>query len=243
MESPTYVVLSSSSLTEGGLSITLPFDLSFPVTESWSVSLSELSLPGWLFNVKNDFLRIEDEKRVFHISLFDGYYKTVRDLFRSMKWLWREYGVPGRFSCPQYDIQTNRIKFGVPPFQKMTVSMNLARLLTIPCTTSNSGQDKIEFESSNVLTDTEETENICVLLNLVEERMLGNDELPLLTTITIEKSINPRGIANYIPCSMEYLPVKPGIYRNIIVQLKRTDGEMLKCTSKSVLLKLWFIKK
>jgi hypothetical protein len=241
MESPTFIVLSSSSLEDNCSTFDLPFKFSLPETETWNIALSEISLLGRIVNVRNDFIRIEDTKHSFNIILFDGFYKEVRDIFRTIKWLWREHRVPRRFSPPEYDLDTGMMKFTVLPYQTLTVSDNLVKLLKLSKCVRNTSSDPIVMESSKVLNNVEESENVCVLSNLVEERFLGNGMMSLLTTITIQKD-NPWGINSFSPGLLEYLKVKPGVYKKICVELRKTDGEMLKYISDNILLKLKLVR-
>jgi hypothetical protein len=233
------VIVYSSGVTRDEFSFDLPYSLNFPPSESWKVALTEMAFPALLFNLRNDFLRFQDARHTFKILIPDGFYTQTRDIIRNLRSLWREYRIPGRFSYPRF--RGGKLELIIKPYQTLTLSRNLAELLELPESVKNTNEDNISIKSSSFLNDKETNEHICVLVDFVEESMLGNVMMPVVSTLTIEKDRSWGGKTDP-PVSLEYLPVKPGLYDKIKVSIKRVDGRKVKSSSNYMMLKFNFFR-
>ena len=241
MNSPLLITVYSSSEDMSNICVKLPFNLQFPTTECWKVALTEISFPASFVNVKDDYLVIQDERHTYRIEVPDGFYQQVRDVYRALKWLWREYRIPGRFAIPRYFSKSGRLKLTIRPFQSIILSKNLAGLLQVPTRNENVRLDNLVIESSSKLENAIENECIWISTDFVEERMIGNQAVTLLTTLTIEQNY-PWGSSTHTPQFLEYLSVKPGIYTSIRINIRKEGGEEFKCLSNYVLVKLKFTR-
>jgi len=207
-------------------SFTLNQPLNFPKDEVWNVAVSEISLSDSLYNVQNDFIKIERRKKIVKFTVPDGLYQSYRDFQQFLI----------KFE-PKYDRFLTETEIKLGPSVSIQFSKNLSKVLGLP--------EKIKNKNSNVLSLTPnifpETKFILVLSNIVEDRMFGEKMLPVLTTV-VATGKNLEGAKVTEPSPMEYILVKPGRYSEITIRLQRTDGLSMKFMKNFFLIRLKFVR-
>jgi len=222
-----YVTLyATSDVTDFSVETNRP--LNFSGSEIWNVAVMEISLSSSLYNIKDDFIKIGKKKKSSRqLDLPDGVYPKYTDLYGTIRSL--EPRIGKDFSYSRITVRPNRT---------LQVSKNLSEVLDIPSKIENSS-------SEETLTFTPKmrpvTKYISVLSNIVEERMLGEDMLPLLTSFAIDGNYLG-GVTIIEPYPLEYVRVKPGVHKIVHFELKSADGAPVRFRDNFLLIRLKFAR-
>lgn len=229
MESPIHVVLFSSTTNIEDFSIELNQPLDFSKDETWKVAVTEISVPCSLYNIQEDFVEIKSKKRRYRVNLQDGFYDGYNDIYKLIRML-----KPRSKLFSKHFTQSG---VNVSPSRTLTFSKNLSQVLNLPESIKNTEEKTLSF-SPDIQTI---TKYICVLSNIVEERIFDGELVPLLISIVLEGNCLG-GVSSTEPYPNEYISVKRGIYKAIHIKLKRTDGVPIKFKDNFIMLKMKFVK-
>jgi len=223
-----YVTLHTSD-DIGNFSVKLHDSLEFPPNEIWKVAVTEITLSDSLYNIQDDFIKIKKKRKneFYKLELSDGVYRNYGDFFE----LFTTFK-------PKFLKYLSASKIRVFPSRPIEFSENLSQVLGLPKLNENNTDEILEL-TPNVQA---QTKYISVLCNIIEERVAGTTMIPLLIPLVMEGKQILGGLLNVVPFPLEYIAVKPGIYRELHFKLERTDGVLTKFEKNFLLIKLKFIR-
>ena len=209
-------------------SIQLNRFLHFSANDSWSVAVTEISLTTSLYNAQDDFIKIRNKKkRYYRVNIPDGLYPQFEHL--------RETILSAR---PKFKKHFTGSGLRVRPGRSVHFSKNLSKVLELPQKINNVSPEHTLIFTPNIQIL---TKYISILCNFVEDRMVGEDTLPLLTSVVLDR--HSLGSATTIePYPLEYVAVKPGVYKDLRFKLQSTDQVPMKFRDNFIMIKLKFVR-
>lgn len=226
MDDEFYVTLYTSS-DIADFSIVLHRCLNFPENEAWTVAVSEISLKTSFYNIQDDYIRIRNIKRRYYkVNIPDGIYPEFKDVKKAI--------LRGRPKFAKHFTETSLM---VRPGRSVRITKNLSNVLDLPRKIDNATEETLIF-SPEIQSM---TKHISVLCNFVEERITGNDVLPLLSSFLLGGNYLG-GTATIEPYPLEYVGVKPGVYSEFRFKLQSTDGVQMKFRDNFLLINLKFAR-
>lgn len=246
----TYAIIPSNSLAEAypdnttsNFTIPLSIPFEFPKNEHWRVELLEVQIPITFYNFEdhsNRSIVFKDEQGEVVGEIQNGLYNSAEEIIKKINGLYFRLGLfRKRFQQVLYKKPTHTIQINLNKGQKIVFCPTLARIFGFPeILEIENGQESQAFESK-VADPWKDFHHIFIYSDLVEDRILNSDSLPLLGTVSLKDNhFGSLLVRSFL--SPEVLKPRYERYSTINFQLRNQVNQLVRFRSGSVVLKLKF---
>ena len=203
---------------------------------SWEVGLAEVQYPHSWHNIEEAWILYESASGFgLNLSLPSGLYDTPQQLIEELNALItarkRQHHV--KFS---YQPVTQKVSVSVTGGGSLEMSQNLQELFGM---TSMPVRGKVE--GKKVLDVKQGFDSLYIYCNIIEPRLVGDSEVPLLRIVPIEgqHGMTVTKIYNQI----QYLPVLQKNFNSLEINIRKDTGELVPFESGKLVVTLHFREK
>ncbi len=197
---------------------------------SWEVGLAEIQYPHTWCNLTEEWLKelTRSERKDYQVPV--GQYETPQQLVQTLNGLTEHF----TFS---YDQATNRIALAVPYDRALQMSSHLASMLGLPRASFGPGT----HHGTGLVDMNQGFYSLYVYCNIVEPRLVGDTEVPLLRIVPIEGQNGQMVTKTYE--QIQYIPLLQKNFDHLEIDIKKDTGESVPFEFGKVVVTLHFREK
>lgn len=224
--------------------IPLSDHLKFPTNENWKVGLIEAQIPISFYNLddtEDQFITIKHEREVLNEKIPSGSYSSASDIVDKINKIYDRFNLfQKKFDKIYYIEVVHSVLIRLKQGQKIVFSPRIAEILGFPQMLElTDGQTKSKVFRSKTGDPWKNFHHLFIYSDLVENKFLNSDSVPLLGTVSIENfRFGSLVIKNYLEPEL----VKPRYshYSSVNFQIRNELNQLVRFRAGSVVLKLIF---